>query len=242
MNSQSQLDEEVIQALHHIRRNGILPIIATGRAHFELEAFMAQSGITSAVAMNGQFIIIEGETIYHEPMAVASIDKLKTLADAKNQALAFYDKDSHWVSKLTVLVKDAYGYTAVPVPTINATHYLTNEINMLLLFSDQIADVAYYQNLVPEFNYFMNTPYSIDIVNANSNKGTGIKKVVELLDFTGETYGFGDGPNDLHLLEVVDHATAMENALDELKAIADFVTTANTDHGIVNAFKHWGWL
>ena len=71
-----------------------------------------------------------------------------------------------------------------------------------------------------------------------------LANVVEqlLLGFTGETYGFGDGPNDLHLLEAVDHATAMGNAIDDLKAIADFVSTANTDHGIINAFKHWGWL
>lgn len=51
LNKQSQLDEEVIQALHHIRDNGILPVIATGRGHFELDNLMAQSGITSAVAM-----------------------------------------------------------------------------------------------------------------------------------------------------------------------------------------------
>lgn len=242
LNQQSQLDEEVIQALHHIRDNGILPVIATGRGHFELEGLMAQSGITSAVAMNGQFIIVEGETIYHEPMAVASIEKLKTLADAKDQALAFYDKDSYWVSEMTDLVKHAYGYTDAPLPTVNDTRYLTDEINMLLVFTDQVSDVAYYQTLVPEFNYFKNTPYSIDIINAGSNKGTGIKKVVELLGFTGQTYGFGDGPNDLHLLKSVDHATAMGNAINDLKAIADFVSTANTDHGIVNAFKHWGWL
>ncbi|GHU36249.1 hydrolase [Bacilli bacterium] len=242
LNKNSQLDEEVIQALHHIRRKGILPVIATGRGHFELDALMTQAGITSAVTMNGQFIIVEGEVIYHEAMAAESIAKLKTIADAKQQALAFYDKDTYCVSEMTDLVKKAYGYTDAPLPTVDPTHYLTTEINMLLIITDQASDVAYYQNLVPEFNYFKNSPYSIDIINAGSNKGTGIKKVVELLGFTGETYGFGDGPNDLHLLEAVDHATAMGNAIDDLKAIADFVTTANTDHGIVNAFKHWGWL
>ena len=242
LNQQSKLDEEVIQALHHIRRNGVLPVIATGRGHFELDSLMAQSGITSVVAMNGQYIIVEGETIYHEPMAVANIQRLKTLAEAKHQALAFYNKESYCVSEMTPLVKDAYGYTDAPLPTVNDTRYLTDEINMLLIFSNQASDVAYYQNLVPEFNYFKNTPYSIDIINAASNKGTGFKKVVVLLGFTGQTYGFGDGPNDIHLLESVDHATAMGNAIDELKTIAEFTSTANTDHGIVNAFKHWGWL
>jgi Cof subfamily protein (haloacid dehalogenase superfamily) len=239
LNRTSQLDDEVVQALHQIRQNGILPVIATGRGHFELDELMAQSGITSAIAMNGQFIIVEGETIYHEPMATDSIRKLKQVVDAKNQALAFYDKDSYWVSEMTPLVKSAYGYTDAPLPLVNDTRFLTDEVNMLLVFTDQISDVDYYRDLVPEFNYFKNTPFSIDIINAGSNKGTGVQKVLDLLNFTGETYGFGDGPNDLHLLEVVDHATAMGNAIPELKAIADFVSTANTNHGIVTAFKHW---
>lgn len=105
LNQQSKLDEEVIQALHHIRRNGVLPVIATGRGHFELDSLMAQSGITSVVAMNGQYIIVEGETIYHEPMAVANIQRLKTLAEAKHQALAFYNKESYCVSEMTLLSK-----------------------------------------------------------------------------------------------------------------------------------------
>lgn len=203
---------------------------------------MAQSGITSAITMNGQYIIVEGETIYHDPMDVTHITKLKTLSDAKNQSMAFYDKSGNWVSKMTQLVKDAYAYIDSPLPIINETKHLTDEINMLLLFSDQPDDVTYYRTHVPELAYFKNTPYSIDIVNAGSNKGTGVKKVVELLGFTGKTYGFGDGPNDIDLLACVDYATAMGNAISKLKASADFVTTANTDKGIINALAHWHLL
>lgn len=242
LNKNSELDESVRQALHTIRDNGILPIIATGRGHFELEELMAQSGITSAIAMNGQYIIVDGETIYHETIPLDKLIELKLLAEAKNQVMAFYDKSGNWVSDANQLVIDAYAHIDSPLPVVDNSRHLIDEVNMLLVFTDQASDVAYYRKLVPAFDYFKNTPFSIDIVNAGSNKGTGVKKVVELLGFTGETYAFGDGPNDLHLLEAVDHATAMGNGIDELKAIADFVSTANTDNGIVNAFKHWHLL
>ena len=225
LNKKSQLDKDVIQALHTIRDKGTLPIIATGRGHFELTELMALSGITSAIAMN-----------------VAHITKLKALADAKQQAMAFYDKSGNWVSRMTQLVKDAYAYINTPLPGINDTKHLTDEVNMLLVFSDQPEDVTYYREHVQELAYFKNSPFSIDIVNAGSNKGTGVNKVIDLLGFTGKTYGFGDGPNDIDLLANVDYATAMGNAIDELKTTADFVTTANTDRGIINAFEHWGLL
>lgn len=242
LNQHSQLDKAVIQALHDIRQKGILPIIATGRGHFELDQLMTDAGITSAVAMNGQYIIVEGDTIYQETMTVEAMTKLKQLADAKQQALAYYDASGYWVSEHSELVKAAYAHTGAPLPEIAPNRYLTHDIHMLLVFSDEDADVAYYQSQVPEFSYFNNSPASIDIVNAGSNKGTGVKKVVDLLGFTGETYAFGDGPNDIDLFKAVDHPTAMGNAIAELKTLAEHITSANTDNGIINAFKHWQWL
>jgi len=32
----------------------------------------------------------------------------------------------------------------------------------------------------------------------------------------------------------------MGNAVPELKELADFISTENTNHGIINAFNHWG--
>ena len=64
LNSQSKLDQEVIEGIHRIRENGVLPFIATGRGHFELDEIMSLTGISGAVAMNGQYIVLDGETIY----------------------------------------------------------------------------------------------------------------------------------------------------------------------------------
>ena len=42
----------------------------------------------------------------------------------------------------------------------------------------------------------MNSPSSIDVTNSTTNKGTGINHVKEVLNFTGQTFAFGDGRND----------------------------------------------
>ena len=76
LNGQSQLDPDVIDAIHEIRRNGVLPFIATGRGHFELDNIMEATGITGAVAMNGQYIVLDGQTIYKDPISIENIEKL----------------------------------------------------------------------------------------------------------------------------------------------------------------------
>ncbi len=239
LNSKSQLDQEVIEALSRIRENGILPFIATGRGPFELKHLINNSGINGAVSMNGQFIMLDGEVIYKEEIPTPVITKLLDVASACNEAIAFYDDSHYWVSELTKYATKAYEYARMPLPLEKPHYYLKNEVNMLLVLTDKLSQQDYYKEAVPELNFYMNSPSSIDVTNISTNKGTGVAHVKNLLGIKGPSYGFGDGRNDFALLSACDNKTAMGNAVHGLKEIADFVTTANTDHGIINAFKHW---
>ncbi|MDR0200120.1 MAG: Cof-type HAD-IIB family hydrolase [Streptococcaceae bacterium] len=242
LDEKSHVTPEITNALTQIRKNGVLPIIATGRGGFELDAIQKATGITSVICLNGQQISLEGEIIYREPISIEKTTALSQAAQEADEALAFYDDKHYWVSEINDTVRGAYGYTHAPLPQVAPEDYLTHEVNMLLVLTENENQVAYYQALIPELDYFRNTNYSIDITNKGTDKGSGLRKLVELLDFKGETYAFGDGPNDISLLKAADHATAMDNACDATKEVADYITTANTNHGIVNAFKHWGLL
>lgn len=75
------------------------------------------------------------------------------------------------------------------------------------------------------------------------NKSFGIKK---MMDYLGADYKdvvvFGDEKNDLSMF--IDEWTciAMGNAIDEIKAKANYVTTDIHHDGIYNACKHFGWI
>ena len=51
---------------------------------------------------------------------------------------------------------------------------------------------------------------------------------------------FGDGGNDMTMLRAAGTSVAMGNALDKVKAHADYVTTSVDEDGIRNALKHFG--
>ena len=70
------------------------------------------------------------------------------------------------------------------------------------------------------------------------SKAEGIKKLIEKLGFKMENvYAFGDGLNDIEMLQTVGTGVAMGNALDIVKEYADVVTTNVEDDGIVNGLK-----
>ena len=54
-----------------------------------------------------------------------------------------------------------------------------------------------------------------------------------------ETMAFGDGGNDIDMLKHAGIGVAMGNAGDNVKEIADYITTSVDDDGITNALKHF---
>lgn len=66
------------------------------------------------------------------------------------------------------------------------------------------------------------TGYSFDLTLKGVSKAVGIKKLVEALNKDmQDTIAFGDGRNDLEMLEEVNTGVAMGNAVPEAKAVAN---------------------
>ena len=55
-----------------------------------------------------------------------------------------------------------------------------------------------------------------------------------------ECMAFGDGGNDIPIIEYAGIGVAMGNATDDVKAAADYVTDTVDEDGIVTALEHFG--
>ncbi len=47
----------------------------------------------------------------------------------------------------------------------------------------------------------------------------------------------GDAENEHHMLEYAGLSIAMENAMDETKRLADYITESNDNHGVARAIE-----
>lgn len=74
----------------------------------------------------------------------------------------------------------------------------------------------------------------IDVMRADSNKGKALETLLNYLNIDKKnTIGFGDYPNDIHMLEVVGRSYAMENAHPDVKKIADEIIGSNDDNSVM---------
>ena len=73
----------------------------------------------------------------------------------------------------------------------------------------------------------------------NIDKAASLDKLVKMIHLTKEeVIAFGDGFNDLSLIEYAGCGVAMANAVDEVKERADVVTLSNDEDGIAYMLKN----
>ncbi len=66
LDSRSKITPEVANAMEALKKNNVLPVIATVRQKTEIKHIMSDAGITSAVTMNGSYISVDGKEIHSE--------------------------------------------------------------------------------------------------------------------------------------------------------------------------------
>jgi Cof subfamily protein (haloacid dehalogenase superfamily) len=238
LDNHSQITPEVAEAITRLKQNNVLPIIATGRAEPQIQQIKAAAGITSDTVMNGAFIRLDNQVVYQEYIDKTICQRMIDAVHLKNQEVVFYNEKDIWASGSNRYLVEAFEFIHAFVPEVHPQKFQQSLVNMLLILGNT-AD-HYYHEMFPELTFYRNSPFSIDVVHKGTSKGSAVKRIKEALQLsTIPTYGFGDGPNDIALLDACDEKIAMGNATKELKERATFVTKNNTDGGIVHALKHF---
>ncbi|MDM0492969.1 HAD family hydrolase [Clostridium perfringens] len=74
--------------------------------------------------------------------------------------------------------------------------------------------------------------FFLDVYNEDASKANGIKFLADYVEHS-KVITFGDGENDVPMFEIADECYALENASDELKAIATGIIGNNNDDAVV---------
>ena len=93
---------------------------------------------------------------------------------------------------------------------------------------DELADI--FKNRI---GLQQNTGYTMDITPPGIDKAVGLSKLAQYLQIDkSEIMACGDGDNDLAMIEYAGLGVAMENAIDDVKNIAQFITKDCDEDGI----------
>lgn len=117
-------------------------------------------------------------------------------------------------------------------------------LNKILTTSDPEYLQDHYQEMMEPFKETLSCmftgPFYFEFTAQGIDKAKALDTVLIPMGYhKEEMIAFGDGHNDASMLKYAGYAVAMENAVDDLKAIADEVTLSNNDDGIAETlYKH----
>ena len=114
--------------------------------------------------------------------------------------------------------------------------------------SARISDTEAFEALAPELEKdfsivrYESFPF-VEMMPAGINKAAGIETLITHLGIPrSHTYAFGDGPNDLEMLQYVQYGTAMGNSEDSVLKAAKYKTKGIWEDGIYLGLKRYGLI
>ncbi|MED3574426.1 Cof-type HAD-IIB family hydrolase [Cytobacillus praedii] len=238
LDQNKQLPNLTKKALSKLKENGVFVAIATGRAPFMFENLREELDIDSYVSFNGQYVVFENKVIYKNPLNIKELENLYNYSLERNHPMVFMDEG---VMKASV-ANDEYIDLCIkslkfPYPSVDENYYKHKEVYQSLIFCEEQYDELYEMNF-PNSRFVRWHRFSTDVLPAGGSKAEGIKLMAEHLGFQMENvYAFGDGLNDIEMLQTVGTGVAMGNASEQVKMAADVTTTSIDEDGIWNALK-----
>ena len=79
---------------------------------------------------------------------------------------------------------------------------------------------------------------SIHITNKNVSKGNAMIGMCEFLKIDlKDVIAIGDKGNDVSMIQAAGMGVAMQNATDDVKSVADFITNSNEEDGVAKVLE-----
>ena len=244
LNHDKKLPPSTKEAVFKLKELGHEVAIATGRAPFMFEDLRDELDIHTFVSYNGQFVVLNGEVLYKNPLNISSIEKLTEAALHNNHPVVFMD---HEDMKANVpehaYIKESIDTLKIGAfPTYDPHYYKGRELFQSLLFCPE-GEEKQYERDFQDFDFIRWHPVSVDVLPTGGSKAKGIEKIVEALGIPAERqYAFGDGLNDMEMLSTIENSVAMGNAEEKVKAAAKFVTKSVEEDGILHGLQLVGLL
>lgn len=240
-----QIPETTKQALKALREKDIKIFIATGRSPSQLSVLKEYIDFEfdGYIAMNGQYCFNQKEVIHKQTVSKEDIESILPYLEERSEiACSFVEVDYVYFNQANEKVNNLWAKLGTAAPKLyvdEAVRALTQPTYQLSIYitEDEEEEVLRY---LPNCKAARWHPTFTDIIPKDGGKNTGIGKVLEYYDIDlTETMAFGDGGNDKDMLQYVNIGVAMGNATDDVKAVADYITSEVDDDGIMNALKHF---
>lgn len=235
-----KIPDSALKAILDAQANGIKVLLSTGRDIAEIETFDCRGiKFDGYVLDDGQLLLGKNKEII-EANYIEGEDKQKIINLFKSKKIPVMIRNLKvgFMNYIDDNTRAAFIDIDSDLPPVK--EYNNEDILIATLVTKDEQERNEMRELFNNLYITWWHEHSADLLPKNTNKATGIIKILKHLNIALEdTLAIGDGENDIEMLKQSKHSVAMGNSIDEVKEIVDYVTTDIDEDGIYNAFKKY---
>lgn len=235
-----KIPDSACKAILDAQANGVKVMLSTGRDMEELESFDCRGlKFDGFVLASGQLLMDkEHNVLFANYIEGEEKKKIVDLFNSNTIPVMIRSLNDGFMNYMDDASVDTFKEVDSGYPLFKK--YNNEDILMATIFTKKKEVKEMIIEKFKDLNITWWHENSADLISKGSNKATGIKKILEHYNIPLEdSIAIGDSHNDIEMLEQSKISIAMGNSTDEIKQMADFVTTDIDEDGLYNAFKKY---
>ncbi len=224
----------------------MLVVVVTGRMFRSVRPYLLDAGLHAPVVCYQGAVVadpVSGDWLRHEPIPLELAREAIAVIDETGYALNCYVDDDLVVSKITPANRAYADFQQLPITEVGPLlDWLDRPPTKLVVVDEPAVLDAFELDVKAHFGdrlYISKSlPYFLEFASPLVTKGAGLQFLAEHLGFDAqETIAFGDGENDVELLEWAGYGVAVANAHERVLAVADLVCPPVGEEGVAQVVE-----
>jgi Cof subfamily protein (haloacid dehalogenase superfamily) len=233
-------------AIAAARAAGIHVVLATGRMFQSVRQYALDAGLDDPVVCYQGAVVAEpvsGRWLRHEPIPLELARETIQVLNEEGFGLNCYVDDELYVAAITPEARRYADFQHLELHEVgNLLQWLSEPPTKLVVIDDPHVLDDLEQRMKTRFDgrlYISKSlPFFLEFASPDVTKASGLEFLSEHLGFSREgTVAFGDGENDIELVDWAGYGVAVENAHDRVKEIADFVCPPVDEEGVAHVIE-----
>lgn len=258
LTSDKRISPRNYAALERAAEKGIHIVPSTGRFYDGMPAVVRELPfVRYAITVNGAEIYDarEDRVLHRAEMTPEQADEVFEVLDTLPVVYDCYQDGWGWMEKrlydqaedfiddprVLAMVKDLRTPVKDFRGLIRSRNKGIQKIQMFFKDMDQRAKaLPFLRQRFPGLNVTSSITNNLELNSLDAHKGAALLELCRILEVEpSRTMAFGDGLNDITMLQTAALGVAMENACPEVKAAADHITDTNDHDGVAKAIEQF---
>lgn len=237
-----EITPKTLEALRRLQARGVLLCLATGRGPLTLPRF---EGVEFDVFLtfNGSYCFDRAGTIFSAPLPQEDVRTILQNAAALHRPVSIATQDQMVANGADRDLIDYYAFAKREIEVSDQFEEVAKSQVYQIMLGCRQAD---YPALLRGTHHAKIAAWwdrAVDIIPAEGGKGVAVRRILDHYRLEPDAaLAFGDGDNDIEMLQAVGHGVAMANASQRLKAVADDVCGHVAQDGVYHYCLEHGLL